>query len=106
MNVFKDIPYNGNAMGHRKIVDEKHVLIMQIALKPGQIVPGHTANSNVHLLILKGSVTVNLNESEHRVNHGDVLPVAFKTSMSIENTGSEDATFLVIKTPNPSEMTK
>lgn len=103
-NVFKDTPYDDAKMGKRQLIDEQHLLVMQIALKPGQQVPQHNANSNVHLLILEGQVAVTLDGKEIPAVKGDILPVAFKTLMSILNTGSENATFLVIKAPNPSEM--
>jgi len=106
MNVFENIPYNDEKMGHRKVVDEKHLLIMQIALKQGQEVPQHHANSNVHLLVLQGVLTVNLAGTDFQIKAGDLLPVKFQTLMKIKNTGNESATFLVIKTPNPTEMLK
>jgi quercetin dioxygenase-like cupin family protein len=104
MNILKNIPYQEEKMGNRKIVDEKHILIMQIALKSGQIVPQHNANSNVHLLIIRGALTVNLAGIDNQAQEGDLLPVAYQTPMTIQNTGSGDATFLVLKSPNPSEM--
>ncbi len=104
MNVLENIPYNDSKMGNRKVVDEKHLLIMQIALKPGQSVPPHNANSHVHLLVVRGALTVTLSGADNHVKEGDLLPVAYQTPMIITNTGREDATFLVLKTPNPSEM--
>lgn len=35
---------------------------------------------------------------------GDLLPVALGTPMNITNASQSDATFLIIKTPNPSEI--
>ena len=105
MNVLEDIPYNDDKMGNRKVVDEKHLLVIQIALKPGQSVPQHNANSNVHLLVVRGDdLTVNLDGADNKVKEGDLFPVAYQTPMIIKNTGSDSATFLVIKTPNPSLM--
>jgi len=106
MNVLENIPYNNDKMGNRKVVDEKHLLVMHIALKPGQSVPQHNANSNVHLLIMRGALTVNLNGVDHQAKEGDLLPVAYQTPMTVKNTGTDNATFLVFKTPNPSEMIK
>ena len=108
MNILENIPYLDDKMGNRKVVDEKHLLVMQIALKPGQTVPQHNANSNVHLLVVRGALTVNLNGADNQVQvkEGDLLPVTYQTPMTIKNTGSDDATFLVFKTPNPSEMQK
>ena len=106
INVLKDIPYKDEGMGNRKVTDEKYVQIMQIALKPNQNVPQHKANSNVNLLVLKGIISINLDGIDHHIEKGDLLPVKFQTTMNIKNAGQEDATFLVIKTPNPTEMIK
>ncbi len=106
MNVLENIPYNEERMGNRKIIDAKYLMIMQIALKPGQTVPQHNANSNVHLLVLKGGVTVELNGENKLLKEGDLQFVEYKTPMKISNTGNVNATFLVLKTPNPSEMGK
>ena len=98
------VPYRDEGMGSRKIVDEKHVLMMQAALKPGQKVPEHKANSNVHIVVLKGAVVVNLAGTDVPAKEGDLLPIAFGTQMHIRNDSQENATFLIVKTPNPSEM--
>jgi mannose-6-phosphate isomerase-like protein (cupin superfamily) len=50
-------------------------------------------------------VIVNLAGTEVAVKAGDLLPIAFGTQMHIRNDGQENATFLIVKTPNPSEMT-
>ncbi|MFN3282936.1 MAG: cupin domain-containing protein, partial [Pseudothermotoga sp.] len=97
MNVFENIPYDDEQMGRRKLVDQKHLLIMQIALKPGQVVPEHNANSNVHLLVLKGTVDVTLNMTTTTLKEGDLFAIAYQTPMSIRNVSDQNATFLVIK---------
>jgi len=103
-NVLESIPYTDGIMGKRKLVDEGYLLMMQAALKPGQSVPQHNANSNVHLLILKGELVVNLDGKDVNVKEGDLLKVVFKTPMNIKNNSDSNATFLIIKTPNPSDM--
>jgi len=104
INVLENVPYQDQKMGRRKLVDEKHLLMMQVALKPGQSVPSHFADSNVHILLVKGDVFVNLNGREELFKEGSLVPIAFKTSMSIMNKSINDASFLIIKTPNPTEM--
>lgn len=98
------VPYRDEGMGSRKVVDEKHVLMMQVALKPAQKVPEHQANSNVHVVVLKGAVVFTLAGADVPAKEGDLVPVAFGTRMQIRNDGPADATFLIVKTPNPSEM--
>jgi len=103
-NILKDIPYADGQMGKRQLVDEKHLLVMQVALKPGQQVPQHNANSNVHLLIVEGQIIVTLDGKDTAAAKGVILPVTFKTLMSVRNASKENASFLIIKSPNPSEM--
>ena len=103
-NVFQDIPYADGQMGRRQLVNEKHLQVMQVALKPGQQVPEHNANSNVHLLVIEGQLVVTLAGLENLVAKGSLLPVAYKTLMNIRNISKENASFLVFKSPNPSEM--
>lgn len=103
-NIYKDVPYTEGRMGNRQLVNEKHMLVMQIALKPGQQVPLHKANSNVHLLVLEGDVIVTLDGQDVPAPRGTLLPVAFQTPMTIRNDTDSNASFLVLKTPNPSEM--
>lgn len=103
-NVLKDIPYTDGQMGKRKLVDEKHLLVMQVALKPGQQVPEHGVNSNVHLLVVEGQIIATLAGRESVAARGSLLPIGINTLMSIRNATSENASFLIFKSPNPNEM--
>ena len=105
-NVLKDIPYNQEFMGKRKLVNEDYLLMMQAALKPGQSVPQHDADSNVHLLVLSGEVVIDLAGKTMKAVKGDLVPVASKTPMNIKNLSEADATFLIIKTPHPAKAGK
>ena len=86
------------------MVDEPHLQLIQIALNPGQAVPPHKANSNVHLLAMQGAIHVELDGVPHTVQQACMLPVAYQTPMKIHNPNSEPATFLVFKTPHPTKI--
>jgi len=103
-NVLENIPFQVDKMGSRKLVDEKYLQLMQAALKPGQSVPQHNANSNVHILVVRGEVVINLDGTDVLSKEGSLVPVIHKTAMNIKNKSDQDASFLIIKTPNPSEM--
>lgn len=105
INVLENIPFQSEGLGKRKLVETDPLLMMQIALKPGQHVPQHNANSHVHLIVLQGDcLIVTLEGVNHKVETGTLLPVEYQTSMMIKNEGKEDATFVVIKTPHPNLM--
>ena len=103
-NVLESIPSTDGQMGKRQLVDEPHLLVMQVALQPGQQVPPHNANSNVHLLIVEGQVIVTLDGKDTAAAKGALLPIAIQTPMSIRNDSQENASFLIFKSPNPSEI--
>jgi quercetin dioxygenase-like cupin family protein len=101
IQLLDQVPYRDDGMGSRKVVDAKPVLMMQAALKPGQKAPEHKANSLVHIVVLKGTVIVNLAGADVAVKEGDLLPIAPGTVMHVRNDSQEKATFLIIKAPNP-----
>ena len=106
INILKEIPYREEGMGKRKLVDEDYLLVMQAALKPGQMVPQHNADSNVRILIIRGDVVVDLDGEKVKASEGDIVPATPGTPMNIVNQSEEDATFLIIKTPHPRMMKK
>jgi quercetin dioxygenase-like cupin family protein len=103
-NLLERPPYGDDEVGKKVLVDKPHMLMMQAALKPGQMVPQHNANSNVHIIVLDGEVMITLSGKGITAKKGDLVPVAFKTPMNIKNISRANATFLIIKTPNPGQM--
>jgi quercetin dioxygenase-like cupin family protein len=104
LNVLEHIPYEIEKMGKRILVNEPYLQLIQIALNPGQSVPPHNANSNVHLLTVQGGVHVELDGTVHDTQQGSLLEVGLGTHMRIHNPNNEAATFLVFKTPHPTEI--
>jgi quercetin dioxygenase-like cupin family protein len=105
-NLLASPPYSDTEMGSKMLVNQTYLLMMQAALKPGQMVPQHNANSHVHIIVLEGSVVINLAGKDIPAKKGDLVPIAFKTPMNIKNKSQEKATFIIIKTPNPNQMEK
>jgi len=104
INILKEIPYRDGGMGKRTLVDEDYLLVMQAALKPGQMVPQHNADSNVRIISIRGEVVVDLAGEKIKAAEGDIVPATPGTPMNITNQSEEDATFLIIKTPHPRMM--
>jgi len=100
-NIFHDIPYRREGLGRRKLAEEEHLLLMQAALKPGQGIPFHRADSNVHILVVRGKINLDLAGEKTQAAEGDLIPVSAGTTMLISNRSGRDASFLIIKTPHP-----
>lgn len=88
----------------RRLVDVPETQINLICLRPGQAVPPHDANSNVRLLVLLGEISLTLGSESETVRTHEMAAAALGTPMRISNSGFENAAFLVIKTPNPAQL--
>jgi len=88
-----------------KIIDDEHVNINHIVVAPGGSVPVHAANSHVYQIIVRGKISLRL-EDEPVVRYpvGSIVEIPFNTKMDIRNEGSETLEFFVVKAPNPHSM--
>jgi quercetin dioxygenase-like cupin family protein len=88
-----------------KIIDEEHVNINHIVVAPGGSVPVHVANSHVHQIIVRGTISLKLeDEPVVRYTAGSIVAIPFNTKMDIRNEGSDTLEFFVVKAPNPRSM--
>lgn len=88
-----------------KVVDDEHVNINHIVVQPGGAVPVHVANSNVYQIVVRGTLSLSLEDGEpHLYTVGDIISVPFNTKMAIRNGGADTLEFFVVKTPNPRDM--
>lgn len=88
-----------------QVVDDDVVGINHIVLPPGESVKTHVANSNVRQIIVRGTLSLSLEDQPF--NHyaaGSIVAVPFNMKMAIQNQGVETLEFFVVKTPNPRDM--
>lgn len=85
-----------------KVVDDDNVALNHMILTKGTSMPEHYSNSNVYMVIIKGTMTLKLNEQEaHKYTKGNILNIPYKVKMNINNFDDEVLEFFVIKAPNP-----
>ncbi|NCB01173.1 MAG: cupin domain-containing protein [Spirochaetia bacterium] len=85
-----------------KIVDDDVVMINHMVLPTGESVPSHYADSHVHMIIARGTLTLELNDQEpHTYPRGSIVNVPYHTYMKIRNESDETTEFFVVKTPSP-----
>jgi quercetin dioxygenase-like cupin family protein len=90
-----------------KIVDDDNLAINHIVLTKGTGVPEHFSNSNVYLIIVRGTMTISLSDGEPReYTKGHIVNVPFNVKMNIKNLKDETMEFFVVKAPNPKDMVK
>ncbi len=87
-----------------KLVDEDEVMINHMVLGQGDEIPRHEANSNVHLLVLRGSMKLTLGEETSAHEGGQIVQIPFQTPMHIVNESTDTLEFFVVKSPSPRMM--
>ncbi|MCK5811333.1 MAG: cupin domain-containing protein [Clostridiales bacterium] len=92
----------GNNKTIEKIVDDNHVNINHMILNKDEALPLHFANSNVYMVIVRGNLTLALNEKEFATyTYGQIINIPYKTKMNVSNTNEQVLEFFVVKSPNP-----
>jgi quercetin dioxygenase-like cupin family protein len=92
----------GDAKRIEKIIDDDPVLINHMILPKGEGLPEHYSNSNVYMIIVRGAMTLKLNEQEpHLYTSGHIINIPYKTKMNVSNHDDPALEFFVVKAPNP-----
>ncbi len=88
-----------------RVIDDDNVALNHMILIQGTEVPVHVSNSNAYMIIVRGSMTLAL-EDEPANEHpaGEILAIPFNTKMRVTNERPEALEFFVVKAPNPREM--
>jgi len=85
-----------------KIILDDNVNINHMILPKGEGLPEHYSNSNVYMIVVKGTVSLDLNDQErHSYQSGSILNIPYKTKMNVRNFDDETVELFVVKSPAP-----
>jgi quercetin dioxygenase-like cupin family protein len=88
-----------------KIVSTDDVQIIHMIFPKGEGTPKHYTNTNAHIMVVKGEMTLTLEDQEPKVYPaGTVIYLPFNTKMLAQNLTSDILEFFVIKAPHPSKI--
>ncbi len=85
-----------------KIIDDENMVLNHVVLGNGDSLPEHFSNSNVCLVVVQGTLTIQLGAQEPRaLSMGKIIIVPYNTKMNIGNHSAGLLEFFIIKAPNP-----
>lgn len=85
-----------------KILDDDVAMINHMILNKGEALPQHDSNSNVYMIIVRGTLTIQLADNPSMAyEKGHILNIPGKVKMNISNEELEQAEFFVVKAPSP-----
>ncbi len=84
-----------------KLVGDDVAMINHVVLPAGEALPEHYSDSNVYLIVVEGSLTIQLEDQKANSYEASVVNVPFHTRMNISNTGKQALAFFIVKAPHP-----
>ena len=88
-----------------RLIEDEHVMINHLVLPQGEALPEHHADSRVHMIVLRGRLTLKLEGcGERSYPAGSIVEIPYQTLMHPQNRDDTVLEFFVIKTPSPRTM--
>ena len=101
--VFKMAP--GNEKSVKKVIQDENLHYLHMVFDKNDGLPEHHSNSTVYMIILRGKLSIRLNDQEvHEYDKGDVLKIPFKTKMDVRNLHQDILELIVVKAPSPNNQ--
>ncbi len=95
---------NSDSRTVEMLISDKNVHYLHMIFNKGEGLPEHFSNSNVYMAVLKGTLSIGLDDQEiHEYKEGTLLKIPFKTKMNVGNKHDEILELTVVKSPAPSK---
>ena len=85
-----------------RIIDDDHVNINHMVLRKGEALPEHFSNSNVYMIVCRGTLSLKLAGQEtHTYPVGSIINIPYNIKMNVSNQDEATLDFFVVKAPSP-----
>lgn len=85
-----------------KVIFDENVHYLHMIFKKDEGLPLHYSNSNVYMTIIRGKLSIGLDDQEiHEYEAGTLLKIPFQTKMNVKNLQNETLELIVVKAPAP-----
>ena len=85
-----------------KVVFDENVHYLHMVFNQGEGLPEHFSNSNVYMTVIRGKLSIGLNEQEiHEYEAGTLLKIPVQTKMNVRNLHDQTLELIVVKAPSP-----
>jgi len=92
----------GNEKAVEKVVFDENVHYLHMIFNKDEGLPEHFSNSNVYMTVIRGKLSIGLNDQEiHEYEAGTLLKIPFQTKMNVKNLHQETLELIVVKAPAP-----
>ena len=92
----------GNERAVEKVIFDENIHYLHMVFNKDEGLPEHLSNSNVYMTVIRGRLSIGLDEQEiHEYEAGTLLKIPFQTKMNVKNLHAETLELIVVKAPAP-----
>ena len=90
----------GDEKAVEKVIFDENIHYLHMVFNKDEGLPEHFSNSNVYMTVIRGKLSIGLNEQEvHEYEAGTLLKIPFQTKMNVKNLHNETLELIVVKAP-------
>jgi quercetin dioxygenase-like cupin family protein len=76
----------GNKKSVEKVIFDENLHYLHMVFNKTEGLPEHFSNSNVYMTVVRGKLSIGLNDQEiHEYEAGTLLKIPFRTKMNVKN---------------------
>ena len=92
----------GNEKAVEKVIFDENLHYLHMVFNKTEGLPEHFSNSNVYMTVVRGKLSIGLNDQEiHEYEAGTLLKIPFQTKMNVKNLNEETLELIIVKAPAP-----
>ncbi|SHK48936.1 hypothetical protein SAMN02745248_02653 [Hathewaya proteolytica DSM 3090] len=92
----------GNEKVVEKVLFDENIHYLHMVFNKNEGLPEHFSNSNVYMTVIRGNLSIVLNDEEiHQYEAGTLLKIPFQTKMNVKNLHDETLELIIVKAPAP-----
>lgn len=85
-----------------KVIFDENVHYLHMVFNQNEGLPEHFSNSNVYMTVVRGTLSIGLDDQEiHVYEAGTLLKIPFKTKMNVKNLHIDTLELIIVKAPAP-----
>lgn len=85
-----------------KVIFDENVHYLHMVFNKGEGLPEHFSNSNVYMTVVRGKLSIGLNDQDvHVYEAGTLLKIPYQTKMNVRNLNEETVELIIVKAPAP-----
>jgi quercetin dioxygenase-like cupin family protein len=92
----------GDEKAVEKLIFDENLHYIHLVLNKNDGLPEHYSNSNVYMTVLRGILSIRLDEQPQKeYTAGTLLKIPFETKMNVNNLNEQVLELIIVKAPAP-----